>query len=139
MLLLDAGVLLAQADADDPQHENVVRLLQGERGPLVTSQIVLAEADYLILTRLGLDLEISFLHDLAAGTFIADCLTQSELALARDIVVQYRDLALGVADASLVVLAERYNTRRLATFNERDFRAVMPLRGGAFSLLPADL
>lgn len=33
----------------------------------------------------------------------------------------------------------RYRTRRLLTFNERDFRAIAPLQGGAFTVLPADL
>jgi predicted nucleic acid-binding protein len=47
-------------------------------------------------------------------------------------------LRLGVADASLVVIAERYATRRLLTFDERTFRAVAPLQGGAFTILPAD-
>jgi len=51
---------------------------------------------------------------------------------------RYRDLELGLADASLVVLAERFQTRRLLTFDERDFRSVSPLQGGSFTLLPAD-
>ena len=139
MLLVDANVLFAQADADDRQHAKVVRLLSEEPGPLITSQIVAAEADYLMLTRLGVQTEISFLHDLAAGTFIAECLTLTEFGLARDLTVRHRELRLGLADASLVVLAQRYDTRRIATFNERDFRAVAPLQGGAFTLLPADL
>jgi hypothetical protein len=37
-----------------------------------------------------------------------------------------------------MALAERYGTRRLLTFDERHFRAVTPLQGGAFELLPAD-
>jgi hypothetical protein len=36
------------------------------------------------------------------------------------------------------VIAERYATRRLLTFDERAFRAVAPLQGGAFTILPAD-
>lgn len=51
---------------------------------------------------------------------------------------RYRDLELGLADASLVVLAGRHRTTRIATFDERAFRAVAPLSGGAFTLLPAD-
>jgi hypothetical protein len=37
------------------------------------------------------------------------------------------------------VLADRHDTTRLLTFDERRFRAVAPLRGDAFTLLPADL
>jgi hypothetical protein len=36
-------------------------------------------------------------------------------------------------------LAHRHRTRRLLTFDERNFRSVSPLYGGSFSLFPADL
>ena len=138
-LLVDAGALYAQADRADPHHRAVVEVLRSERGPLVTSQIAVAEADYLMLTRLGLEVELAFLQDLAAGTFLAECLSRDELGLALGVARRYRDLQLGVADAALVVLAQRYRTRRLLTFDERAFRAVTPLQGGSFTLLPADL
>jgi uncharacterized protein len=137
-LIVDAGTLFAQADSDDPEHEVVVALFKDERGPLVTSQVAVAEADYLILSRLGVDVELAFLDDLAGGTFVVDCLDRKELGLARDIARRYRDLELGLADASLAVLADRHRTDRIASFDERAFRAVTPLRGNAFTILPAD-
>ncbi len=137
-LVVDAGALYAQADADEPQHTAVANVLREERGTLVTSQLVVAEADYLILRRFGLDVELAFLDDLASGTYTVDALTPAELAIARDVVGRQRDLELGLADASLVVLANRWQTRRLLTLDERAFRAVTPLQGGSFELLPAD-
>jgi uncharacterized protein len=56
----------------------------------------------------------------------------------RRVARRYRDLELGLADASIVVLAERFGTRRLLTLEERAFRSVTPLQGGQFTLLPAD-
>src|SRR5688572_21645092 len=91
-LLVDAGALYAQADRADPRHRAVVEILRAERGPLVTSQIALAEADYLILTRLGLDVESDFLRDLATGTYLAECLTRDEFDVALEIITRYRDL-----------------------------------------------
>ena len=137
-LILDAGALYAQADRADPDHEAVVDVMRSERGPLVTSQIAVAEADYLVLTRLGVDVEIAFVADLAAATFSAECLTLQELAVAQEVVTRYRDLEVGLADASLVTLARRFGTRRLLTLDERCFRAITPLQGGSFTLLPAD-
>jgi uncharacterized protein len=137
-LIVDAGALYAQADADQPGHAAVRAILEKEREALVTSELAVAEADYLILDRLGPDVELAFLEDLAEGTYVVECLDQPQLRAARDIVARYRDLRLGLADASLVVLAERYATRRLLTFDERAFRAVTPLQGGAFTILPAD-
>lgn len=137
-LIVDASALYAQADANEPEHEAVSGVLLAEREELVTSQLVVAEADYLILRRLGVDAELGFLEDLAEGTYIADTLALAELAIARDIAARYRDLELGLADASLVVLANRWRTRRILTLDERAFRTVKPLQGGSFTLLPAD-
>lgn len=138
-LLVDAGALYAQADADEPRHEAVADVLRTEREALVTTEVAVAEADYLILDRLGLEVELAFLEDLAAGTFLVECLSRDELRKARAVVERYGDLRLGLADASLVVLAERYGTRRILSFDERAFRVVSPLQGGTFTVLPSDL
>ena len=53
--------------------------------------------------------------------------------------MRYSDLNLGLADLSVVVLAHRFRTDRLLTFDERDFRAMRPLAGGHFALLPKDV
>jgi predicted nucleic acid-binding protein len=137
-LVIDAGGLYAQADRADPAHAAVADTLKNERGPLVTSEVAVAEADYLILTRLGIEVELAFLDDLAEGTFLVACLTSEELGMARDLARRHRDLELGLADASLVVLAHRYRTRRIVTFDERAFRSVAPLQGGSFTVLPTD-
>ena len=137
-LIIDAGGLYAQADRADPAHAAVVEILKNERGMLVTSEVAVAEADYLILNRLGVEVELSFLDDLAEGTFLVECLTREELGVARELARRHRDLQLGLADVSLVVLARRYRTRRIVTFDERAFRAVTPLQSGSFTVLPAD-
>jgi uncharacterized protein len=137
-LVVDASCLLCYVDADEPRHEDVTVLIRAERGSLVTTEVAVAEADYLILDRLGVDAELAFLTDLAEGTFIVDCLDRSELTEAREIAARYRDLRLGLADASLVVLAARHSTTRILTLDERAFRAVTPLQGGSFTVLPAD-
>ena len=137
-LIVDAGGLYAQADRGEPAHEAVTTILREERGPLITSGIAVAEADYLILTRLGIDVELAFLEDLAAGTFLVEGLTRAEFGVARDLARRHRDLELGLAGVSLVVLARRYGTRRIITFDERAFRTLKPLQGGTFTVLPAD-
>ena len=137
-LIVDAGGLYAQADAEEPRHEAVARVLVAEREALVTTELAVAEADYLILTRLGVGVELAFLEDLAVGTYIVECLTRDDLRTAREVVERHRDLRLGLADASLVLLAHRYGTRRILTFDERAFRSVAPLQGGHFTVLPPD-
>lgn len=136
-LLIDAGALIAQADSADPRHAATVRVLSVERGPLVTSQIVAAEADHLIRRRLSMDAELAFLEDLG-DTYRLECMTDGDLEAVRSVCRRYRDLDLGLADASLLVLAARFRTTRILTFDQRHFRAVRPLQGGHFTILPAD-
>jgi len=137
-LVVDAGALYAQADADEPRHAAVAAVLRAERGAIVTSELAVAEADYLILNRLGVQVELAFVEDLAVGTFQIECLSCADLEKASEIIERYRDLRLGLADASLVVLAGRHRTTRIVTFDERAFRTVTPLAGGSFTVLPAD-
>ena len=61
-LVIDAGALYAQADTADPGHAAVRALLTAERDEIVTTELAVAEADYLILDRLGPDVEAAFLR-----------------------------------------------------------------------------
>jgi uncharacterized protein len=103
----------------------------------VVSAFTAVEADYLILTRLGVDAELRFLEDLS-GAYLVDSLDGEGIDAARAVCQRYRDLELGLADASVVVLCRKWNTRAVATFDERHFRALVPLQGGGFDLLPVD-
>jgi predicted nucleic acid-binding protein len=125
------------ADANDPDHEAIVSTLDQWPGDLVVSAFTAAEADHLILTRLGIDAELALIEDLAV-TYVVQTLDTAGLKRAREICARYRDLRLGLADASIVVLADQWRTRAVATFDRRHFRAVVPLQGGAFRLLPDD-
>ena len=114
------------------------QILEAEEGLLIIPAPVTAEVDYLVRQRGGSVAGRHFLEDLAEGRFRVEGLTLEEhgLALARH--DRYAGLDLGLADLSVVVLARRFRTRRLLTFDERDFRPIAPLQGGAFTLLPAD-
>jgi uncharacterized protein len=101
----------------------------------VVSAFVAAEADYLILSRLDVDAQAAFVEDLASA-YRLDSLDEGGLVMAAEICRQYRDLELGLADASLVVPAEKWSTRMIATLDHRDFRVVTSTDGRAFELLP---
>jgi predicted nucleic acid-binding protein len=48
----------------------------------------------------------------------------------------HRDFPLGTVDASLIALAERLPTKRIATLDRRHFSVVRPAHVEAFELLP---
>ena len=137
-LILDAAPLVASADAKEPQLEALLRIRGEEEGPLVLPAPVAAEVDYLLGVRFGEAARRAFLSDLAAQRYEVACLEPGDFRTVAELDARYADLGLGLADCSIVVLAERYGTRRLFSFDERHFRAVAPLQGGSFTLLPAD-
>jgi uncharacterized protein len=112
--------------------------IENDPGPVVLSPYVLAELDYLLLVRSGVSVELDFLREIGTGVFELASFGRDDLARAIGVIERYRDLSIGLADASLVVLAERYATTRLLTLDERHFRVIRPLHARAFALLPAD-
>lgn len=137
-LILDAAPLVALADAKEPELEALLRIRGEEEGSLVLPAPVASEVDYLLGVRFGEAARRAFLSDLAARRYDVACLDADDYRAVAELDARYADLGLGLADCSVVILAERYETRRLFSFDERHFRAVAPLQGGAFELLPAD-
>jgi uncharacterized protein len=112
--------------------------MEEEPGSRVIPAPTTAEVDYLLGQRLGDPAQRAFLSDLAAGRFTVAALERTDYATVADLDSRYADLNLGLADCALVVLARRYETTRILSFDERHFRTVTPLGGGSFTLLPAD-
>jgi predicted nucleic acid-binding protein len=138
LIVADTSGLLAAFGRDQRDHARARAAFESDPGPIVLSPYVLAELDYHLLKLRGIDGELHFLADVAAGAFELATFNQNDVARAVSVLAKYRDLRVGLADASLVVLAERYDTTRLLTLDERHFRAIRPLHADAFTLLPAD-
>lgn len=137
-LVCDTSGVLAALDRADPDHHACHAVLESYDGPLVLSPFVLAELDHLVRARLGADAARVLADDVAAGAYDLALIDAPDVAQCIDLDRQYADLGLGLSDASLIVLAHRVRTRSLLTLDERHFRAVRPLQGGALTLLPAD-
>jgi predicted nucleic acid-binding protein len=137
-VIVDAAPLVALGDSNDRLFPRIERLLKTIDGPLVIPAPVTAEVDYLLGQRLGRGAQGRFIVDLAAGRFTVAGLEFEDYATVQEIDARYADLELGLADCSIVVLAHRYQTTRIVSFDERHFRVVRPLQGRTFTILPAD-
>jgi predicted nucleic acid-binding protein len=135
-MIVDTSVLLAYFNRSEPDHAAAVAAIDASIEPLVVSPFVVAELDDLLATRLGTEAEIAVLAELAGGAWELPAFGTDDLALASDIVERYADQAIGVADASIVVLAARYGTRTVATLDRRHFEVLRPLGGGRFTIVP---
>lgn len=119
-------------------HVAVREFLERTEDTLVISPFVLAEVDYLVGRLCGFDAALVILDDVANAQFALEVMTAEDVGSCRDIVERYRDLHIGLADASNVVLAHRYRTNNLLTFDQRHFGAMRTLDGQPFVILPAD-
>ena len=137
-LVIDAAPLVALADQHEPRRDEILTLLRAESGGLFVPAPVTAEVDYLLGQRFGAAARRAFLEDLAARRYESPGLDARDYEAALELDRRYADLDLGLADLSIAILARKLGTRRILTFDQRHFRAVRPMQGGAFTLLPDD-
>jgi uncharacterized protein len=138
VILLDTSGLFSALVGNQRAHAAARAALEAADEPLVLSPFVLAELDYFFAREAGVEAELAFLAEIAAGAYDLPQFLASDVARATEVIDRYRDLGIGLADASIVVLAERLGTERILTLDERHFRALRTSRGKAFTILPAD-
>jgi uncharacterized protein len=134
--VLDTSVVAAFMNRRDDDHERVVGWMESTGEDLVTTPPIVAEIDYLVSRVGGADAAHAFYEDLTAGAYPVEWWPDA----VDEIVEAAGDNPdIGLADASLLALAVRLETTRIATLDVRHFRAISPLTGeAAFTLLPAD-
>jgi predicted nucleic acid-binding protein len=137
VILLDTSGLLAALDASQRHHREAAASLAAARPPLLLSPFVLAELDYLIASRVGAAARDSLLDEVERGAYLLEPMTGADVARAKAIIQRYADLEVSLADASIMVLAERHGVRDVLTLDERHFR-VLAAGGRPLRLLPAD-
>ncbi len=125
-VFVDTGAWVALADTADLHHRRAVSLfpqLLRQRGRLVTSNLVVAEAYYLIRRNLGLPRALSFLESLAASPRIEKvCSTDEMEREAEKTLRHYSDQDFSFADAVSFALMKHRNTRTAFAF-DRHFQA----------------
>ena len=136
MLVCDTSGLLAFFDRAEPDHVGVTASINTDPGPFVVSPYVIAELDYLTATRRGNKAQEATLVELCGGGWQLAEFGPDDLRRSSDVIVQYHDQSIGVADASIVVLAARYQTRRVLTLDNRHFAVLRTLSGEHFEIVP---
>ena len=135
MILLDTSGLLAWIDAGQRRHAEIAAAMAEIAPPFVLSPFVLAEIDYLLAERIGPAAERALLAEVEGGAFELPAFDAADIGAALRVIEEI-DLRIGLADASLVVLSERYRTLSLLSLDERHFRTLRGHRGRPFELIP---
>jgi hypothetical protein len=131
--IVDTGPLYAAADANDPDHARVVAVLERPELQLVIPALAVAEALYLVATRMGPLAEAALARSLE--DLDVEAPAPEDWPRIAELVEQYADFPLGGTDASVIALAERLGTDVVITLDRRHFGAVRPRHCEALRLL----
>ena len=137
-IVADSGAVYAIYDRRDAFHARVRKAVEAIREIIVLPAATLGEIDYLLRVRLGNAALLRFLDDIRDGAFTIEQITLPDFTRCAALIRKYGDLDLGLADASVVAVAERMGASGILTVNQRDFRAIRSASGKAFRLLPFD-
>ena len=124
-------------DSRQQSHAAAAATLNRSSPPFLLSPFVLAELDHFLITRVSVAQELTLLEDVARGVYRLEAFSAVDVAHARAIVERYRDLNIGLVDASTVVLAGRHDVRDVLTLDRRHFSTLRTPSGQRFRILPA--
>ncbi|MBN1563704.1 MAG: PIN domain-containing protein [Anaerolineae bacterium] len=128
--LLDTSFLLAAAFERDQNHVVAATALRNlTSGRLVASPVEI-ELFFMVSARISYD------RAMALFAFEIIDLTINDRQRMHEIMKQYRDARLDIADVAQLTLAERLNITRIYTFDRRDFSLFRPTHCDYLELLP---
>ena len=127
MILLDTGPVVALFDPKDASYPRCREVLKILREPLVTTVPVLTEAFHMLSpSSPGADRFRDFIARGGATVWFFD---GAALLRAFELMEQYADHPMDLADASLIVAAEALATTRVFTIDRQDFQTYRVRRG----------
>ena len=133
-VLLDTGPLVALLAPDDLWHEQCTEQLHQLIPPLMTSWLVLAEADWLLRSRsIAVQQMLSWIH---SGMIRVMPIGEESIPWTMTFLRKYQKLKPQIADASLVYLAELEDTDAIFTLDRRDFSTYRFGKNRSFRILP---
>lgn len=117
MILCDAGVLLCLVDRTQPQHSVYKNAVMQLAKPLITTWSCLTEAMYLALHRGGWIMQKQLGQLLLDKLLTVYEIQESDYSRLLVLMEQYRDRPMDLADATLVLTAEKTGYRQILTLD----------------------
>ena len=133
-MLADTGPLVALIDVAEPEHRRCAAVVLRETRPMVTTWPVVAEAMYLVGRSGGWRGQSRLWQLIRSGRLVVHDLDGRLVERSYELMEQYQDMPMSLADATLVAVGEATRDWRVFTLDDH-FRTYRP-RGGSFELLP---
>ena len=106
MIVVDTSGILASKDESHPDHAAVAEIVADCDEELLLSPFVLAEADYMLASRLGHTAARELLDDVEAEAYQLVEFGPGDVASANGIIDRYEDLRIGIASGDRCALRD---------------------------------
>lgn len=134
MTLCDAGPLIAMIDRRDAAHAACVAAIDELRLPLVTTWPAFTEAMYFLGAAAGWNHQRELWRLTTEGLLVIHPTPAAEQARIQELMQQYRDLPMDLADGSLIAAAESLGVAKILTL-DADFLVYRTRDGGVMDVI----
>ncbi len=124
-ILVDTSFWLAASNHKDEYHNLTIKWLEKNINTnyrFVTTWIVLYESFFLIKHKVGFDAAINLMQSYQRLEFDVCNLEHESSNRVIELLYKYQDLDIDLAEISLVIAAEYYNTGQILTVDNSDFK-----------------
>ena len=118
MILCDAGVLLCLVDRTQPLHQPYRKALISLQKPLITTWSCFTEAMYLSYRQGGWSMQKQLWQMLANDLLIVYEIDPTDYERLSALMEQYQDRPMDLADATLVLTAEKTGFHQILTLDQ---------------------
>jgi predicted nucleic acid-binding protein len=137
-IVADTGPIVSFLYRDDPDHLLVRTYLRDNPVALITTWLVIAEAWLLLLARAGIRPALALMRWVNAGGLRVATARDDDPGTLLELLERYADHPMDLADASLVLLAERSGVAEILTIDRQEFDSYRTRDGRSLvNLLPA--
>jgi predicted nucleic acid-binding protein len=137
LILIDTGPIVALFDKDDRYHTLCVEILKEIKERLISTWPVLTECFYLL--NFSWEVQDSLWLFIQRGGMEIYPLEKELLIRCRELMKQYRDLPMDLADATLVTLADALGASKIFTLDHKDFSIYRLKQKRRFALIPSKI
>ena len=135
MIVVDTGPIVALFDKEDDNYRICREVFKEIRQTLITTWPVVTEAFHLL--GFSTTVQDDLWEFIERGTVTIYDLDKALRRTCRDMMKQYRDIPMDLADASIVALSEKENIRTIFTL-DKDFKVYRTKDKKHFKLLPRE-
>jgi predicted nucleic acid-binding protein len=113
--LIDAGPMIALFNSDDKYHPKIMGFLKTYKGILTTTWSVVTEVCYML--RYNTNVQIDFLRWIDKGGIKIEDIGELDIRRIIELSQKYSDIPMDLADASLIIIAERLKVKDIITID----------------------